>query len=254
MEQWIKDHPRAAGRIEALLARFPLAERLIRRLPAVRRQSEKETAALLSEIGSSLKPYKGRFETHAELPRNGKPRAAIHKEVERMKREEDSRWKDGYVSGAVYHGDSDHIEFLNKIYALQSQTNPLHFDLWPAINKFESEIISMTGHMLGARNDGPPENHICGSVSSGGTESILLAMKAYRDFARAKRGIRRPELVVAVTAHAAFDKAAKYFGIKLRRVPVGPDMRADIAAIGPRDKAPDGGAPARMGDAPAIAA
>lgn len=231
MDKWIKDHPAAARRIEALLSRFPSLEALIRRLPAVRRQSEKETAALLTEIGSSLKPYKERFETHAELPRTPKPRAAILKEIERMKREEDSRWKDGFVSGAVYHGEAGHIDFLNKVYALQSQTNPLHFDLWPAINKFESEIISMTAHMLGAKDDLPVEERICGSVSSGGTESILLAMKTYRDFARAKRGIRRPELVVAVTAHAAFDKAARYFGIKLRRVAVGPDMRANAAAM-----------------------
>ena len=59
-----------------------------------------------------------------------------------------------------------------------------------------------------------------GTVSSGGTESILLAMKAYRDFARERRGIAAPEIVAPVTAHAAFDKAARFFDMPLVRVPV----------------------------------
>jgi sphinganine-1-phosphate aldolase len=71
---------------------------------------------------------------------------------------------------------------------------------------------------------------VCGSVSSGGTESILLAMKTYRDFARATRGVRKPEMVAPVTAHAAFDKASQYFGIKMRKIPVGADGRADVRA------------------------
>jgi glutamate/tyrosine decarboxylase-like PLP-dependent enzyme len=70
-------------------------------------------------------------------------------------------------------------------------------------------------------------------VTSGGTESILLAMKAYRDRARARvRGrVTRPEVVAPATVHVAFDKAAQYFGIRLVRVPVGPDHRADVAAM-----------------------
>jgi hypothetical protein len=58
----------------------------------------------------------------------------------------------------------------------------------------------------------------------------MLAMKTYRDRARAERGIRRPEMVVPITAHAAFDKAAQYFGIKMVRIPVDQDYRADIRA------------------------
>ncbi len=58
----------------------------------------------------------------------------------------------------------------------------------------------------------------------------MLAMKTYRDWARAERGIRAPEVVAPSTAHVAFDKAAQSFGIELVRVPVGPDFRADIEA------------------------
>jgi len=75
------------------------------------------------------------------------------------------------------------------------------------------------------------EDEICGTVTSGGTESILLAMKTYRDWAREKSGIMAPEMVLPSSAHAAFDKAAQYFGIKIVRVPVGTDFRADVAAM-----------------------
>jgi glutamate/tyrosine decarboxylase-like PLP-dependent enzyme len=71
---------------------------------------------------------------------------------------------------------------------------------------------------------------IVGTVTSGGTESILLAMKTYRDWAREKRGITRPEMIAPVTAHAAFDKAAQYFGIKRVEIPLDAQMRADVNA------------------------
>lgn len=57
-------------------------------------------------------------------------------------------------------------------------------------------------------------------MTTGGTESILLACKAYRDYAREVKGIKKPEIVMPVTAHAAFDKAAQYLNIKIRSIPV----------------------------------
>ena len=72
---------------------------------------------------------------------------------------------------------------------------------------------------------------MCGTVSSGGTESILLAMKTYRDRAQAERGVTAPNIVAPVTAHAAFDKASQYFEIELRKAPVGSDFRADVDAM-----------------------
>jgi glutamate/tyrosine decarboxylase-like PLP-dependent enzyme len=124
------------------------------------------------------------------------------------------------------------VQLLNEVYALHSQSNPLHADVWPSATKYESEIVAMTANLLGASAlpRGAAED-VCGTVTSGGTESILLAMKAYRDQARAQRSITRPEIVVPETAHAAFDKAAEYFGIQRIDIPVGPDHRADVAAM-----------------------
>jgi glutamate/tyrosine decarboxylase-like PLP-dependent enzyme len=200
-------------------------ERRLKGLPAVQRTIEAETSSMLGGLEATLKPYRGERPDCARLPAAGRERAEVLREMEGLQAREQARWHDGFVSGAVYHGDAAHIEFLNRVYALNSQSNPLHADLWPSTTLYEAEIVSMTAHMLGA---GETRDEICGTVTSGGTESILLAMKTYRDRARELRGVRRPEMVLPVTAHAAFDKAAQYFNIKPVRLPVGPDYRADL--------------------------
>jgi sphinganine-1-phosphate aldolase len=182
----------------------------------------------MAELAAQLKPYRGEFPSFGVLPPQGRSRGDVTALIERLAAAEERRWRDGYASGAVYHGDPGHMAFLNHVYAAQSQSNPLHPDLWPSATKFEAEIVSMTAHMLGAGEAGEA---VAGTVSSGGTESILLAMKAYRDYARSRRGIAEPEIVAPVTAHAAFDKAARYFDMKLVRVRVDASFRADLDAM-----------------------
>ncbi|MBW2096907.1 MAG: aminotransferase class V-fold PLP-dependent enzyme [Deltaproteobacteria bacterium] len=209
------------------------AFKYLKAVPAVRKKLEKEFETLMKDIESQVKPYRETSPTYAGIPEKGIGRQEILKEMETLKEREESRWKDGFASGAVYHGDEEHIRFLNQVYALNSQTNPLHSDIWPSISKYEGEIVSMTAEMLGGgkgSTSGDPEKQICGVVSSGGTESILLAMKTYRDWARDKKGITRPEMIVPVTAHAAFDKASQYFRIKIKHIPVDENYRADVSA------------------------
>lgn len=210
-----------------------LAERYLQRIPLVRERISKETDTMLAGMEGGLKPYRGQVPSHTRLPEKGLAREDVLREMEQLHAREESRWKDGYVSGAVYHGDSEHIDFLNRVYAINSQSNPLHVDLWPSATKYEAEVVAMTANLLGATeaNAGRPEEaHVCGSLSSGGTESIMLATKTYRDQARAERGILHPQMVAPVSAHPAFDKAAHYFGLKMVRVPVGRDYRADVEA------------------------
>jgi glutamate/tyrosine decarboxylase-like PLP-dependent enzyme len=189
-----------------------------------------EADELMAALERQLKPYRDELPSFPRLPEHGVPRAEVAGLIERLAAAEEPRWRGGFASGAVYHGDPAHVAFLNRVYAAQSQSNPLHPDLWPSTTKFEAEIVAMTADMLGARHAGPAAP-VAGTVSSGGTESILLAMKAYRDYARARRGITEPEIVAPVTAHAAFDKAARYFGMPLIRVPVDSGFRADLAAM-----------------------
>jgi glutamate/tyrosine decarboxylase-like PLP-dependent enzyme len=184
----------------------------------------------LAALERQLKPYRDQAPVFRRLPAEGLARAEVATLVEELAGREERRWRDGFASGAVYHGDPGHVEFLNRVYAAQSQSNPLHPDLWPSATKFEAEIVAMTAAMLGAA-EAPAEAPVTGTVSSGGTESILLAMKAYRDHARQHRGVAEPEIVAPVTAHAAFDKASQYFGMPLVRVPVGDGCTVDLAAL-----------------------
>ncbi len=186
-------------------------------------------AGMMEQLEKSLKPYREDFASYDRLPSKGVGRELVLVEMEKLRSIEQAKWKDGYVSGAVYHGDEGHIDFLNRVYAIHSQSNPLHADVWPSTTKFEAEIVSMTAGMLGADKTTDP---IVGVVSSGGTESILLAMKTYRDWARETKGITAPEIIAPTTAHAAFTKAAEYFGMRIVRIPVGRDFRADVAATG----------------------
>lgn len=198
----------------------------LRRMRAVRRLLDHESAAMMDGLAESLKPYREAYATYTRLPEDGLPPDDLLEVMEAMQAQETPRWADGYASGTVYHGDAEHIEFMNRVYSLHSQTNPLHADLFPSVIKYESEIIAMTADMLG----GEHAESACGTVTSGGTESILLAMKTYRDWARAERGIRKPEILAPISAHAAFFKAAQYFGMRLRLIPLDEDYRASVAA------------------------
>jgi sphinganine-1-phosphate aldolase len=177
-----------------------------------------------------FKPYKGRFKTHEKIPEKGGDREEILTELRIMSDEENAKWKTGQVSGTFYHAGDDHRAFLNKIFSFFSHVNTIQFDICPSMAKFESEIISMTAKMLHAdvakaRN---PDDEVCGAVTSGGSESIAMAMKVYRDKARAEKGITAPEIIMPKTAHPAFSKAGQYFGIKSIETPVDPpDFRVD---------------------------
>jgi sphinganine-1-phosphate aldolase len=223
-----------AARLERVNPRVAAtAERLAVAIPAVRARLDSEYERLLAGMEASVKPYRGEAASFPRLPERGLGTGEVLRAVEDLADRERPRWRDGLASGAVYHGGDDHVEFLNRVYAATSQVNPLHADLWPSGAKFEAEIVAMTAAMLGGDAAGDPGRQVVGTVTSGGTESILLAMKAYRDQARARAGwrARRPEVVAPSTAHVAFDKAAQCFGITLVRVPVGPDHRADVAAM-----------------------
>uniref|UniRef100_A0A0R3RZ15 sphinganine-1-phosphate aldolase n=1 Tax=Elaeophora elaphi TaxID=1147741 RepID=A0A0R3RZ15_9BILA len=128
----------------------------------------------------------------------------------------------GKVSGAVYTDrDSGQNNLLSKVFDIYAFANPLHPDIFPGCRKMEAEIIHIVVNLFHGGLE------CCGTVTSGGTESILLAMLAYRNYANVK-GILEPEIIIPVTAHAAFDKAAHLFGMRIRHVPVGNNQKVDI--------------------------
>jgi len=133
------------------------------------------------------------------------------------------------------------VNFLSTVYSYFALSNPLHADIFPYVRKMEAEVVRMSCTMF----NGGPET--CGAMTSGGMESILMAIKTYRDWAR-ERGISRPNIIAPDTAHAAFDKGAHYFDIDLIKVPVDPvtyavDLKAVKKAINKHTIALVGSAP-----------
>ncbi len=181
----------------------------------------------------AMHPYRGQAESFPALPPKGRPREEILRELGGFATQEDARWETGRVSGSYYHGGKEHYAFLNDVFALFSHVNLLQRDMCPSGTKIEAEIVSMTARLLNgdAARARDPNDDVCGAVTSGGSESIMLPMLVQRDRAREERGITAPEMVVPSTIHPAFDKGAHYFGIRLIHVPVAEDFRADVGAM-----------------------
>ena len=162
------------------------------------------------------------------IPEHGRDAAEVLAELDE-RRTGDTDWRGGRVFSLVYHipghAGEQHEQLLKDAHGKYASANLLNPMAFKSLKGMETEIVEMAGklfHCGGA----------VGAVTSGGTESILCAVAAYRDRARKKwPWIRRPELVVPQTIHPAFDKAAHYFGVKLVKVPVGADFRADVPAM-----------------------
>ncbi|XP_050205292.1 sphingosine-1-phosphate lyase isoform X2 [Mercurialis annua] len=132
-----------------------------------------------------------------------------------------------YIGGSESEG---HFSLINEACSMFAHTNPLHLDVFQSVARFEAEVVTMTASLFGSKEK-TSGGQICGNMSSGGTESILLAVKSSRDYMKAKKGITRPEMIIPESAHSAYDKAAQYFNIKLWRVPVNKEFQADAKAI-----------------------
>ncbi len=114
-------------------------------------------------------------------------------------------------------GRPDVDELSHEVYASFLDVNGLDPTVFPSLLRMENEVVAITAEHLGG---GPGT---VGSFTSGGTESIILAVKAARDWARTHRPqVIEPEVVLPVTAHAAFQKACHYLGLKAVLVDVDP--------------------------------
>ncbi|CBQ72316.1 probable sphingosine-1-phosphate lyase [Sporisorium reilianum SRZ2] len=233
-------HLKTYGVAETLFQLYRLisarAFALLLKTPAAKRKVKRELDTAMAEVEAKIVPRPSHLEINRELPQLGKETEWIKAELGKLQimeagvdakiveaewqnRDGQMVWKGGKVSGAVYHGGDDLSELLADSIRQFLVSNPLHPDVFPGVRKMEAEIVSMVLRMYNA----PPE--AVGATSSGGTESILLSCLAMREWARATKGIKEPELVVSVSAHAAFDKAGQYFGIKVHHIPVDPVTR-----------------------------
>jgi len=137
----------------------------------------------------------------------------------------DPDYKHGRLWSLVYWLDDAHDEFLADAYRSYASANGLNPTAFRSLKRFETEVIDAVARLL----HGPDTT--CGVMTSGGTESCLLAVKTYRDLARATRGVTKPEMIVPTSAHVAWLKAAEYFGVRLRMLPLDDGYRADAAKL-----------------------
>ncbi|XP_058453718.1 sphingosine-1-phosphate lyase-like [Malaya genurostris] len=184
---------------------------LARKVPAVQRKITTEINQINDSFVRDASQY-GKFTT--VLPNDGLHHDQILQKVDDYLSLGHYKWKEGFISGAVYYYDQDLVKLVTQVYGKASYTNPLHPDVFPGICKMEAEVVRMTATLF----NGPKE--ACGTMTTGGTESIMMACKAYRDYGRSVKGITKPNMVLSVTAHTAFDKSAKYLGIYTQTVPI----------------------------------
>jgi glutamate/tyrosine decarboxylase-like PLP-dependent enzyme len=159
------------------------------------------------------------------IPARGRDHEELLRQMEAMKAG-DAGWKAGRVWSLVYYAGEAHHELLKRAHHLFFAENALNPVAFKSLKRMEAEVVQMTAGMLHA----PPTG--VGTMTTGGTESILMAVKAARERARRSRPwVRRPEIVAPRTAHVAFGKAAHYFGMKIRYAEVGEDFRVDVGEV-----------------------
>ncbi|KAJ7282901.1 pyridoxal phosphate-dependent transferase [Mycena rebaudengoi] len=190
------------------------------RLPAARRKVATEMGKARLDIESKLVPSGANVTRHLALPAEGQSPEWILAEMEKMDNEMEStvHWSDGKLSGAVYHGGDELSKVIVDAYAKYCVSNPLHPDVFPAVRKMEAEIVAMCLKLFNGPNG-------AGTMTSGGTESIIMSVKTHRDWARSVKGITEPEIIIPSSAHAAFYKGAAYMKIKVHTIPVDPVTR-----------------------------
>lgn len=162
----------------------------------------------------------------SEIPREGRPHEAILADLAEL-RNDDAKWREGKVFSLVYDAGEAHQDLLKRAYSLYFSENGLNPMAFKSLRRMETDIVKMTLSMLNATEGA------VGTLTSGGTESILLAVKAARERAKKRRGpfSGAPELLVPKSIHVAFDKAAHYFGLKIRHVPLEDDFRVNVRAL-----------------------
>jgi sphinganine-1-phosphate aldolase len=173
-------------------------------------QKEKENTRIQCETEwNDLLDPSAHEHKHLRLPPKKTSSTELLELLKNWSVSESSLWDKGQASGAIYHGGTDLIDYLSQVYGLFCVSNPMHPELFPYVRKMEGEVVSMLINIFNGNSN------CCGTISSGGTESILLACKSYRDRGRDLYNITTPEIVAPTTIHAAFHKAAHYFGMKL---------------------------------------
>ncbi|KAH8687861.1 pyridoxal phosphate-dependent transferase [Tricladium varicosporioides] len=185
---------------------------LFLRAPGVRSQVQKQVSEAITKLQGKLVPSGPGVIRYLTLPKEGWSDETVLKELETLATMDHTKWEDGYVSGAVYHGGDTLIKLQTEAFGKFTVANPIHPDVFPGVRKMEAEVVAMVLALFNAPTGA------AGVTTSGGTESILMACLSARNKAYAERGVTEPEMILPETGHTAFRKAGEYFGIKVHLV------------------------------------
>jgi len=154
------------------------------------------------------------------IPKTGRPFDEVLKDLG-AKGSQDLDYRAGKSWSLVYYVDDAYYDFLKRAHNSYFSENGLNPMAFQSLKTLEDQVVRMTATMLHGGDE------TVGTMTSGGTESILMAVKAYRDRAKKKKPwLLNPEMILPTTAHVAFDKASHYFGVKIRRAAV--DERGQV--------------------------
>ncbi|KAI9292141.1 PLP-dependent transferase [Neoconidiobolus thromboides FSU 785] len=203
-----------------------LLYRIATSTPYIKDKVKNELDKAISQISESAETVPEGQIWYNKLPIEGMEEEKLISLLRDLEKLGDKTWEIGLTSGSVYRAKGEDDEnILKEVIHLYGLSNILHPEMFPAINKMEREIVSMVLDMYNAPKGA------AGCFSMGGTESILLACRTYKQYGYKVKGISKPEMIVPITAHAAFDKASEYFGIELIHVPVDENYQVDLKAV-----------------------
>src|SRR3954452_3923601 len=158
------------------------------------------------------------------LPDHGRPVDDVLADLDALAAD-DKDFRAGRTFGLVFHVDDELERAIHAAHDRFLWHNALSPDAFPSLRRMQAEVVDIATAMVNGDDDA------AGFMTSGGTESILLAVEGAKVRAARDRGVERPNLVLPMSAHAAFDKACAYFGIEARRIDVRADFRADVDAM-----------------------
>lgn len=158
------------------------------------------------------------------LPSSGRSVSAVLTELEAL-RAGDVDWRRGRAFTLAYSAGPEVLALQREAYGRFMSENALNTDAFPSLARMQRDVVGIVSDLVHGGAEA------AGFMTTGGTESLLLAVLAARERGRTERGVTAPEMVLPTSAHASFEKAAHYFGVRSVRVPVGDDWRADPAAM-----------------------
>lgn len=156
-----------------------------------------------------------------QMPETGRDWQELKEEM-LVRGEHDAKWRDGKTAVYVFNAGEDVAQVQKEAYTMYMSENGLGPAAFPSLKQMEDEVVGMGLGLLHAPLGA------AGNITSGGTDSITMAVKAARDYAISRGMKGQANIVLPWSCHLAFDKAAQLMQIEVRRIPCDDDLLSDV--------------------------